>query len=452
MNGAFDRLCATRVLDHPEREAASDRRRRAWVSRQQAGAGSGLSPPGAPPGPETDAASERFPPQASSGPDSSGASDRTPLASLPLPVIDEAAARLVARAGELAERARALRVNHFRATSTDTARRLRDLLVLEQELRRVLGQLLCELRARRAWRALRFDSLRHYAEARLGLSRSSVEDAALLARALPCYPLLREACEENRVSPAAALRVVRVLGLGREAVPVEIERYWTEHAATTTIKRLDDERGLLRERRLLRAGDPVAPVPDTDWHASLARVPGDSAARLRACTRLAAERRHDVVPLLLVLPFSRGADFLGALRSASRHVRTFSADLAPFDARWLGLVALLTSYVSVHDDHRGRAGVYARDGWRCMAPGCTSHANLEDHHVRYRSRDGDDAPENRVTLCRFHHQRGEHGSAMKVVGRAPLGLEFTLDGETYWNERRIGRPATRPQDVEPPVV
>jgi hypothetical protein len=299
--------------------------------------------------------------------------------------------------------------------------------------------LLAQLRARRAWRTLGFNSLRHYSEARLGLSRSSAEDAALLASALEHFPVVRQAWDERRLSPAAALRVVRVLGLGRKPVPLPLERWWAEHAATVTVKRLDDERALLRERRLLRTADPADPVPDADWHGSLSRRPGESATRLRTCEQLAAERSHDVVPLLLVLPFSRAADFLGALGAASRSVQSFSADVAFFDARWLGLVALLTSYAAIHDEHRGRVGIYARDGWRCMAPGCTAQANLEDHHVQYRSRDGDDSPENRVTLCRYHHQRGEHGGTMRVRGRAPLDLEFTVGGQTYRNERRTGR-------------
>jgi hypothetical protein len=410
MNGAFDRLCAARALDDTEREAAWDRRRRAWPAEQRDRAASG----------------------------------RFPLAGFAGPDLGEAAAPVVARAGRLAERAVALRSGVGDTSAMAAIRRLQALLALEQELRRTLGDLLAELRARRAWRALGFESIRHFAEARLGMSRSSVEDAALLARALPGLPAVRQAWEDNRLSFAAALRVVRILGLGREAVPAELERFWAEHAATTTVKRLDDERALLRERRLLHAGDPLAPVPDADWNAALERAPGASAARLRACARLAAERSDDVVPLLLVLPFSRAADFLGALDSAARRVRTFSAELAPFDARWLGLLALLTAYAAVHDEHRGRAGVYARDGWRCRAPGCTAHANLEDHHVRYRSRDGDDTPDNRVTLCRFHHQRGEHGGGMRVVGRAPLDLDFTLDGQTYRNERRIGGAAAPP--------
>jgi hypothetical protein len=46
-----------------------------------------------------------------------------------------------------------------------------------------------------------------------------------------------------------------------------------------------------------------------------------------------------------------------------------------------------------------------------------------------------------VTLCRFHHQRGEHGGLMSVRGAAPLGLTWRLGrpdlSVAYRNERRI---------------
>jgi 5-methylcytosine-specific restriction endonuclease McrA len=75
-----------------------------------------------------------------------------------------------------------------------------------------------------------------------------------------------------------------------------------------------------------------------------------------------------------------------------------------------------------------------------MAPGCTSRRNLEEHHVRYRSRGGSDDESNRVVLCRFHHQQGEHGGAVRVRGRAPLGLTWRLGpedaGAWYRNEKR----------------
>ncbi len=443
---AFDQLCATRVVDDPAKEAE-------WNHRRRAGSSAASDP----------SASERFPPAGAPGPTFHGdplASERFPPAGAPGPPLDGEAGPLISRADELVARACALQgaawpsgpdasAAAFAAASPTSAAaaalRLHALVLLEQELRRMLGELLAEFRARRAWHALGFRDLRHYAEERLGISRSSAEDAAQLARELSRLPRLRAAFEANRLTPAAALRVVRVLAPGRRAVPPELERYWAEHAESTTVKRLDDERLLLRERELLQAADPIAPVPDAEWNASLARAPGASAARLHHWAHLAAERSGASVPLTLVLPFSRGADFLGALAAASERVRTFSAEpLDPYDARWLGLLTLLTAYAATHDHHRGPSGIYARDGWRCRAPGCTSHSNLEDHHVTYRSRHGDDSPENRVTLCRYHHQRGEHGGRMRVVGRAPLDLEFTVDGATYRNERRTDRPTGPP--------
>jgi hypothetical protein len=88
--------------------------------------------------------------------------------------------------------------------------------------------------------------------------------------------------------------------------------------------------------------------------------------------------------------------------------------------------------------------IYIRDGWRCTAPGCTSRRNLEDHHV-YRSRRGSDEPSNRTCLCRFHHQRGEHGDLASCRGAAPLGILWRLGrievASWYRSERRLpGRP------------
>jgi hypothetical protein len=70
--------------------------------------------------------------------------------------------------------------------------------------------------------------------------------------------------------------------------------------------------------------------------------------------------------------------------------------------------------------------VIERDGYRCAVPGCTSRRNLQDHHVRFRSAGGSDAPENRIALCAFHHQRGLHAGLLGISGRAPDGLLFEL--------------------------
>jgi hypothetical protein len=73
-----------------------------------------------------------------------------------------------------------------------------------------------------------------------------------------------------------------------------------------------------------------------------------------------------------------------------------------------------------------RHKVFARDGWRCAVPGCTSMQNLHDHHIRFRSAQGSDDLENRITLCAFHHLRGVHAGLLRCVGRAPDGLRWEM--------------------------
>ena len=50
-----------------------------------------------------------------------------------------------------------------------------------------------------------------------------------------------------------------------------------------------------------------------------------------------------------------------------------------------------------------RNAVLERDGWRCQW--CGRMENLQVHHILQRSRLGDDAAENLVTLCAECHHR-----------------------------------------------
>lgn len=70
--------------------------------------------------------------------------------------------------------------------------------------------------------------------------------------------------------------------------------------------------------------------------------------------------------------------------------------------------------------------VVERDGYRCAVAGCTSRRSLHDHHVTFRSAGGSDAPDNRITLCAFHHQRCLHAGLLRDSGRAPDHLVFEL--------------------------
>jgi 5-methylcytosine-specific restriction endonuclease McrA len=63
-------------------------------------------------------------------------------------------------------------------------------------------------------------------------------------------------------------------------------------------------------------------------------------------------------------------------------------------------------------------GVLARDGWRCQD--CGRSQNLQVHHIRPRSRLGDDTEENLITLCaKCHGARHLHHQTPRVSNIEP---------------------------------
>ena len=111
------------------------------------------------------------------------------------------------------------------------------------------------------------------------------------------------------------------------------------------------------------------------------------------------------------------------------------------------MLAVLEEWVLTHDapeaePHRCTLHIFERDGYRCMAPGCTSRARLQVHHLEHRARGGGQVDENLHVLCYFHHMQGEHGGLARVRGRAPLDVVWRFGaenlGEWFRNERRLG--------------
>ncbi len=218
----------------------------------------------------------------------------------------------------------------------------------------------------------------------------------------------------------------------------------------------------------------LRPVTDAEWHASLRRVVGTARGRIARLGRMAASRRVSDVFLRLRLPTDLCLEFLGAIEGARRRLEQQAGEIPweepwpdpdppgsilaarEFFVRcrrtpaWVGLLALLEDFVETWDvDHarsrRAGQAIHERSGWRCSAPGCTSRKNLENHHVVYSGRGGSDEHWNRLSLCRFHHQCGEHGELARVRGRAPLGLLWRLGragcGGSYRNEKKVARRA-----------
>jgi hypothetical protein len=120
--------------------------------------------------------------------------------------------------------------------------------------------------------------------------------------------------------------------------------------------------------------------------------------------------------------------FRAALCSIRRRIERASRQAVTegVAAEWLFDHALATWTTSGGARTRREHTVFARDGWRCTVPGCTSYRNLHDHHVRFRSAGGSDDLANRTTLCAWHHLRGVHQGRVRVTGSAPEGLRFEL--------------------------
>jgi 5-methylcytosine-specific restriction endonuclease McrA len=58
--------------------------------------------------------------------------------------------------------------------------------------------------------------------------------------------------------------------------------------------------------------------------------------------------------------------------------------------------------------------VFARDGWRCQVPACSSRRELQDHHITFRSRGGSHARSNRTAICAAHHHHGIHAGVIRA--------------------------------------
>jgi len=95
------------------------------------------------------------------------------------------------------------------------------------------------------------------------------------------------------------------------------------------------------------------------------------------------------------------------------------------EPHWAALERLLKHVVADWEaEPRHRDPVFARDGWRCGVPACSSRRNLQDHHIRFRSHGGGNELENRIGLCAGHHLHGIHTGVIQASGTSP--------GAVYW--------------------
>jgi len=344
-----------------------------------------------------------------------------------IPVYEEPVAER-APAPELPAEVVALAEGLDEADGHELDRRLREAVRLEQTLDAAMAPLLRVVRcAEYEWLGPTHRTLAQLAPEQLAMSASKARALVRLERAAEICPELREAWRTGRLSWLKAQCLLPLLLLDIEGA---WRPAWVAWAQRVTLRRLeaDVERALL-----LRAGHRRAwwrchdrperaqdPIPEAERQMCAPDIDVD------ATDGLVWEVPSEVASLFSALAATLRGRMLAVLGRVPAQGEVFEAMLELARRSWCA-----------REPGARRHAVMERDGWRCAAPGCSSRAELHDHHVVFRSAGGSDALENRVTLCAFHHQHCVHEGRMRVVGRAPDGLVFEL------GVRRGGPPLAR---------
>ncbi|MBW2274275.1 MAG: HNH endonuclease [Deltaproteobacteria bacterium] len=277
-----------------------------------------------------------------------------------------------------------------------------------------------------------------------------------LERVALVSPVFREAWRSGRLSWTRAEALLPLFELER-AEPHQDA--WLEHAGAVTVRRLRDDVDHALAFDVLdpvlhirhpaglpigaqprdgdegfgtwRSGDEwgaLDPLQHTTAHAATSTtIPTPPPAGLPTGAQ-PTEERHQ---LCFTAPRSVTRLFHAVLATVQRRIeRAEQRASSPSEA----LDCMLEHVFEEWGRYRrvpARYRIHERDGWRCAVPGCSGYRDLQVHHIEYRSRGGNDAPENLVTLCAWHHLRATHGRAhhgavMSCRGKAPRGLRFSL--------------------------
>ena len=287
---------------------------------------------------------------------------------------------------------------------------LRMALAVLQSIDSETGRLLTILSERRLHHDLGIPRFADYVRERLGMSLRRARALMAVERAGRRIPLLAEAYRKGRVSLARALVILPVLHEDAAAA-------WIARAQEVTIRHLSDLVTYALETS--EPGCPVSPPPAEvhslhgfeSMSAAAAITGADDTPPVQMCAwPLDSEIRF-------CAPTTVAALFRGAIR-----VYTPAGE-----PPWRGLERLVRhARAEWLAQPRHHDPIFERDGWRCAVPACGARASLHDHHIVYRSRGGDNAGLNRVSICAAHHLRGIHGMRIRVEGVAPHDLTWEL--------------------------
>jgi len=241
------------------------------------------------------------------------------------------------------------------------------------------------------------------------------------------------AYRDGRLSWVRALSLLPVLD--RTTAPA-----WIARAESVTVRRLCDEvEWVLASRDALGSSVSLAPPPvDSRLPSPIPVTPPDQCRDLSPTARLQIRAHEERAAM--PAPTSTVTERQKALEVSDAEIRftgpasvvallrdVLDAFADPEAPRWTALERLLRHVITHWESMpRHHDPVFARDGWRCTVPACTSRRNLHDHHIRFRSRGGDNRRDNRTVVCAAHHLHGLHDGTIHASGVAPHAIEWQL--------------------------
>jgi len=307
-----------------------------------------------------------------------------------------------------------------------------------------IGRLLRVVVDHHFYRLLGFFSVDVYVRERLGISARKAWALLKLEKATVRSGDFARAYADGSLSWTRALCLLPVLERGNAEA-------WIARAQTVTVRRLCDEvNHVLEARDALGRGVTLDPPPADSVLASPIAALVEAGCRDLSLPCGVQIGAHDVVaqtdgrvgavqigahdaPEMDVgrrghsevcdasVSFTGPASVVALLRDV---MDAFALPEAP---RWVAFERLLR-HVIAHWERtpRHRDPIFARDGWRCRVPACSSRRNLHDHHVVYRSRGGGNERANRVAVCAAHHLHGIHPGVIQAWGLAPHDIHWEL--------------------------
>ena len=309
--------------------------------------------------------------------------------------------------------------------------RMRRMMAKMQRIDWQIGRLLRTMFGPRLYREIGFSTTAAYVRNRLGMcTRKARMLVALERKSWQVSSELTGAYRRGEISP---LRASLLLPVVRESSAKD----WLERAKQVTIRRLRDEVAWARE--ILDACSIDVDVFPPPPGASLAfenGLPSDDVqiGAGRDLSRVLAGADADYNSCCEVT-------FDGPISVIALFHEALAAYLKPFETRWKPLERILEHACKEWESQpRHRDPVFARDGWRCAVPCCSSRKNLHDHHIIFRSQGGENDRDNRIAVCAAHHHHGIHAGRIRARGRVDEGITWEL------GVRRDGPPLARLRD------